>query len=106
MRNPLSAILQCSDEISTTLTELKNTGRLDVEQAETIESNIDAAQTITLCAVSHLTSNLKLQTAYIRSTSNTKSVIVDDVLTLSKLDSAMLLVTPLTVSLSRSFSVL
>lgn len=75
MRNPLSAILQCSDEISTTLTDLQNAGGLSAELAETIESNIDAAQTITLCA-------------------QHQKRIVDDVLTLSKLDSAMLLVTP------------
>lgn len=75
MRNPLSAILQCSDEISSTLTELKNAGGLDTEQLENVESNIDAAQTITLCA-------------------QHQKRIVDDVLTLSKLDSAMLLVTP------------
>ena len=75
MRNPLSAILQCSDEISTTLTDLKNAGGMSAELADTIESNIDAAQTITLCA-------------------QHQKRIVDDVLTLSKLDSAMLLVTP------------
>ena len=75
MRNPLSAILQCSDEISSTLTELKNAGGLDLAQVETIDSNIDAALTITLCA-------------------QHQKRIVDDVLTLSKLDSAMLIVTP------------
>jgi CheY-like chemotaxis protein len=75
MRNPLSAILQCSDEISTTLTELQEAGGLSADLVEIIESNIDAAQTITLCA-------------------QHQKRIVDDVLTLSKLDSAMLLVTP------------
>jgi CheY-like chemotaxis protein len=75
MRNPLSAILQCSDEISATLTDVQNAGGLSAELADIIESNIDAAQTITLCA-------------------QHQKRIVDDVLTLSKLDSAMLLVTP------------
>lgn len=55
--------------------DLKSAGGLNAEQAETIDSNIDAAQTITLCA-------------------QHQKRIVDDVLTLSKLDSAMLLVTP------------
>ncbi|RAL68170.1 hypothetical protein DID88_008879 [Monilinia fructigena] len=56
MRNPLSAILQCSDEITSALT-------------------IDAAQTIALCA-------------------QHQKRIVDDILTLSKLDSALLVVAP------------
>jgi hypothetical protein len=53
MRNPLSAILQCSDEISTQLLEYK----ADEEESKTAErltdlldSSIDAAQTIALCA--------------------------------------------------------
>jgi hypothetical protein len=53
MRNPLSAILQCSDEITTSLTEF----RLLEEQVQSgqklsdiLESSIDAAQTIALCA--------------------------------------------------------
>ena len=78
MRNPLSAILQCADEISTSLLELKVAGGLSDALAEQLESNIDAAQTITLCA-------------------QHQKRIVDDVLTLSKLDSAMLLVTPVDV---------
>jgi PAS domain S-box-containing protein len=78
MRNPLSAILQCADEISTTLSELRTTGSLSEEQAAVVDSNIDAAQTVTLCA-------------------QHQRRIVDDVLTLSKLDSAMLLVTPVDV---------
>jgi hypothetical protein len=53
MRNPLSAILQCSDEITSSLSEF----RLLEEQAQSgqklsdiLESSIDAAQTIALCA--------------------------------------------------------
>jgi PAS domain S-box-containing protein len=78
MRNPLSAILQCADEISATLSELSATGSLSEVQAAIVDSNIDAAQTITLCG-------------------QHQKRIVDDVLTLSKLDSAMLLVTPVDV---------
>lgn len=78
MRNPLSAILQCADEISATLSELKSGDELSAAQAAVIDSNIDVAQTITLCA-------------------QHQKRIVDDVLTLSKLDSAMLLVTPVDV---------
>jgi PAS domain S-box-containing protein len=72
MRNPLSAILQCADEISTILSEFKSSGS-NVIDASIIADSIDAAQTIALCA-------------------QHQKRIVDDVLTLSKLDSAMLMV--------------
>jgi PAS domain S-box-containing protein len=72
MRNPLSAILQCADEISTTLGEFRDvdTGAIPLG---VVTDSIDAAQTIALCA-------------------QHQKRIVDDVLTLSKLDSAMLMV--------------
>ena len=88
MRNPLSAILQCSDEITTILTEYRSD--LSTYEAngtepelisispEVINSSVDAAQTIALCA-------------------QHQKRIVDDVLTLSKLDSQMLMVTPVDV---------
>ena len=78
MRNPLSAILQCADEISSSLSEGKMIGGITPDVMELVESNIDAAQTIMLCA-------------------QHQKRIVDDVLTLSKLDSAMLMVTPVDV---------
>jgi PAS domain S-box-containing protein len=74
MRNPLSAILQCADEISTILNDWKTSGAAEIPAHIVIDS-IDAAQTIALCA-------------------QHQKRIVDDVLTLSKLDSAMLMVTP------------
>jgi signal transduction histidine kinase len=78
MRNPLSAILQCADEISDSLTEFKaNTSDYKITSS-LVDSNIDAAQTIALCA-------------------NHQTRIVSDVLTLSRLDSALLLVTPVDV---------
>ncbi|MCJ1302114.1 hypothetical protein MMC08_004915 [Hypocenomyce scalaris] len=75
MRNPLSAILQCADEISTSLTNFKLEQPASQLPIELVDSNIDAAQTIGLCA-------------------QHQKRIVDDILTLSKLDSALLLVTP------------
>ncbi|MCJ1378854.1 hypothetical protein MMC17_001953 [Xylographa soralifera] len=75
MRNPLSAIVQCADEISTSLSNYKATSERPMLPIELIDSNIDAAQTIALCA-------------------NHQTRIVSDILTLSKLDSALLLVTP------------
>lgn len=77
MRNPLTAILQCADEISTTLNDFRSSGSERIS-TELVNSNIDAAQTIALCA-------------------QHQKRIVDDVLTLSKIDSAMLMVTPVDV---------
>lgn len=75
MRNPLSAILQCADDITLTLSEYyrKNKGP---PSKEAVDSCIEAAQTITLC-VQH------------------QKAIVDDILTISKLDSNLLVVTPI-----------
>jgi signal transduction histidine kinase len=75
MRNPLSAIVQCADEISTSLSEYRAKTKQNSVPLELLDSNIDAAQTIALCA-------------------NHQTRIVTDILTLSKLDSALLLVTP------------
>ncbi|KAF2189144.1 hypothetical protein K469DRAFT_563709 [Zopfia rhizophila CBS 207.26] len=74
MRNPLSAILQCADEISTILSDFRSSEAVAIPPG-TITNSIDAAQTIALCA-------------------QHQKRIVDDILTLSKLDSAMLMVTP------------
>ena len=81
MRNPLSAILQCADEIAGLISKYKasDEARNHNERIKTIlDSALEASNTITLCA-SH------------------QKRIVDDVLTLSKLDSNLLLVTPVDV---------
>ncbi len=76
MRNPLSAILQCADEITTSLTDYQaRNPSSDQPISDLMDNSVDAAQTIALCA-------------------QHQKRIVDDVLTLSKLDSALLLVTP------------
>ena len=76
MRNPLSAILQCADEVTTSLTDYRIHNPLaDQIISDLMDNSIDAAQTIALCA-------------------QHQKRIVDDILTLSKLDSALLLVTP------------
>lgn len=79
MRNPLSAIVQSADGIISALHDFRSqaTGLRVVNPTldETLESAIDAAQTIVLCA-------------------DYQKRIVDDILTLSKLDSELLLVTP------------
>ncbi|KAI1752662.1 histidine kinase [Xylaria castorea] len=79
MRNPLSAILQCADEIAGTLTLIATDGSEKSESLKlALAGCLEAANTITLCA-SH------------------QKRIVDDILTLSKLDSQLLLVTPVEV---------
>ncbi|ETI19826.1 hypothetical protein G647_08840 [Cladophialophora carrionii CBS 160.54] len=75
MRNPLSAILQCADSITGSLSEMRDANGLTKPQMDILDLTIDSAQTITLCA-------------------QHQKRIVDDVLTLSKLDSAMMTVTP------------
>lgn len=75
MRNPLSAILQCSDEISASLTDLQTKNFPPGMTGELVKGAIEASGIIALCA-------------------QHQKRIVDDILTLSKLDSALLLVTP------------
>jgi PAS domain S-box-containing protein len=81
MRNPLSAILQCADEIATSLTRYRQgepVAHIPGALSMLIDSCVEAASIISLCA-SH------------------QKRIVDDILTLSKLDSNLLLVTPVDV---------
>ena len=75
MRNPLSAILQCADEITASMTDLRGSKFAQGEVGELVQNVIDASGIIALCA-------------------QHQKRIVDDILTLSKLDSALLLVTP------------
>lgn len=78
MRNPLSAITQLADSLSTSIDEL-HSGDGDLPAARIIlESNVESAKTILLCAAH-------------------QKRVIDDVLTLSKLDSDMLSITPVIV---------
>lgn len=77
MRNPLSAIVQCADEI---ITSHSNLDPVQVNQKqnlkELLRTGIEAAQTIVQCA-------------------EHQKRIVDDVLTMSKIDSDLLVIAPL-----------
>ncbi|KAK2589752.1 hypothetical protein QQS21_012572 [Conoideocrella luteorostrata] len=74
MRNPLSAILQCADQIVNHISSF--TAHKEIQEVENLlEGCLDAANTINLCA-SH------------------QKRIVNDILTLSKLDSNLLAVAP------------
>lgn len=76
MRNPLSAILQCADDITTSLDSCKSASHKSTMLSEELVQNIlEAAHIISLC-------------------SQHQTRIINDILTLSKLNSDMLLVTP------------
>ena len=79
IRNPLSAMQLCADGIVELITKFQASegmGNQSVESvAQLLENNLDAAQTILLCA-------------------HHQKRIIDDVLTLSKLNATMLQVTP------------
>jgi PAS domain S-box-containing protein len=81
MRNPLSAVLQCADEISESIGRYRSVDHsayVPKGLNMLLDSCVEASNTISLCA-------------------NHQKRIVDDILTLSKLDSKLLLVTPVDV---------
>ncbi|KAI9047233.1 hypothetical protein LZ554_008687 [Drepanopeziza brunnea f. sp. 'monogermtubi'] len=79
MRNPLSAIMLSADGIANSIIGYQaQGGRTAVVSQEILESNLEAAQTIVLCA-------------------QHQKRIIDDVLTTSKLNSSLLHVTPVSV---------
>lgn len=78
MRNPLSAITQLSDGITSSAEDFKATQRRESDAIEVLDQNVESAKTILLCAAH-------------------QKRIIDDVLTLSKLDSMLLSITPVVV---------
>jgi PAS domain S-box-containing protein len=78
IRNPLSAILQCADGISTVSQQTNMHHESDQGVAETFDYILESARTILFCVVH-------------------QKRIVDDILTVSKLDSSMLAITPVCV---------
>jgi len=76
IRNPLSAVTQCADGILASLSEAQDVVENADALLEIIKENASAAESILLCATH-------------------QRRIIDDVLTLSKLDSAILSVTPI-----------
>lgn len=83
LRNPFSATLQCADGILSALMEFQNNG--EKEHGLDVEEMIDSASTILVC-VQH------------------QMRIIDDVLTLSKLDSMLLSVVPVDVQMHETVS--
>ncbi|KAH4000151.1 hypothetical protein HBI81_052540 [Parastagonospora nodorum] len=80
MRNPLSAIVQCADSIISTHKEFGNSTNYQEIYRKILDTTIDAAETIVQCS-KHM------------------KTIVDDVLTMSKLDSGLFVMTPVDVQL-------
>lgn len=83
LRNPLSAVVQCADSVISTLQDLKPTELAYMsthmnEVYNELSTCIDNLQTIVSCSLH-------------------QKRIIDDVLTLSKLDSNLLLITPMRV---------
>lgn len=77
MRNPLSAIVHCADAIATTMEDLKEVV-MPPEAVDALQDNEQSANIILQCA-------------------NHQKRIIDDILTLSKLDSMLLSITPVAV---------
>lgn len=82
-RNPLSAIILCTDSIIAALKQLaaSEDDPVNLSQA-TLLAQLESAETIMTCAAH-------------------QKGIIDDVLTLSKLDSGLLLITPVEVQISK-----
>lgn len=85
LRNPLSAIIQCTDSIISTLNYMLNhpidyfsTGTEVARLHEEIESSLDSLHIIVSCSLH-------------------QKRVIDDVLTLSKMDSNLILITPIKV---------
>jgi signal transduction histidine kinase len=77
MRNPLSAIVHCADAIASTLEEVQ-ASELPTAAVDALNENAQSADIILQCA-------------------NHQKRIIDDILTLSKLDSMLLSITPVAV---------
>jgi signal transduction histidine kinase/ActR/RegA family two-component response regulator len=80
MRNPLSAIVQCADSIISSHKSLEHPTDHQTTYRSISDTTIDAAETIVQCS-KHM------------------KTIVDDVLTISKLDSGLFIMTPVDVKL-------
>jgi signal transduction histidine kinase len=80
MRNPLSAITQCADGICSAVAEYRSTteGAQSGRLLDIIEDTAEAARIILMCSAHQLR-------------------IIDDILTLSKLDSMLLSITPVPI---------
>ena len=94
MRNPLSAIVQSADGIYSSLLEFQASSRTPILLDELIESNLEASRIINVCHYRLHYCRLPADLHDQQLCAQHQGRIVNDVLTLSKLDSAMLQVAP------------
>ncbi|KAL1595914.1 hypothetical protein SLS60_009604 [Paraconiothyrium brasiliense] len=80
MRNPLSAIVQCADSIISSHTAFQGSADYQATYKHILDTTLESADTIVQCS-KHM------------------KTIVDDVLTMSKLDSGLFVMTPVDVPL-------
>lgn len=78
LRNPMSAILHCADEINSSLSHFKEQATCDAKIMDLVAEMADAVSTIIHC-------------------SEHQKRIIDDILTLSKLESDLLIISPVNV---------
>ncbi|KAK0655844.1 putative histidine kinase group protein [Cercophora newfieldiana] len=97
MRNPLSAIIHCADAITATMTRVQGLVSGDVDLAIPA-SNGNVAVDDTQVEVRGLVENCIDNAETIVSCAQHQKRIVDDILTMSKLDSKLLAITPITVN--------
>lgn len=94
MRNPLSAILQSADGLASSLLEFQASLKESIVSVELVEDSLEAVQIITVRHHLPYYSTLPTDPHDQQLCAQHQGRIINDVLTLSKLDSAMLLVSP------------
>lgn len=94
MRNPLSAILQSADGIASSLLEFQASSKTPVLSDELVEGNLEAIQIISVCYHRLHCCRPPADLHGQQLCAQHQERIINDVLTLSKLDSAMLQVSP------------
>lgn len=94
MRNPLSAILQSADGLASSLLEFQASSRTPLLSDELVQGNLEAVKIITVCHHSLHYWRPPADLYDQQLCAQHQERIINDVLTLSKLDSAMLLVSP------------
>ena len=94
MRNPLSAIVQSADGISSSILEFQASAKTPVVLDELVESNLEATRIITVRHLRWRYCKLLADMHDEQLCAQHQGRIINDVLTLSKLDSAMLQVSP------------
>ncbi|KAJ2905684.1 hypothetical protein MKZ38_004759 [Zalerion maritima] len=97
MRNPLSAMIHCADAVIFSLTKLQNSWKTSPEMTAASHYRLKATNVAGEVDVKTLVANSIDNGETIISCAQHQKRIVDDILTMSKLNSKLLAVTPITV---------